>query len=220
MPNHVGVVAHRSAQVDPTPKATHGSGVSSDVAKERGRSIVQKRAKPTPTKPAASGEPSPEYPFGRAESLEGASEVPQSHAPKLQDSDLNALMEAAPKIGASGPIWDRIGEVGTEIITSLPTPGAVVKHGRTIVRVGKAVKAGASEAREQIFKRLPTRKRALDARPRPKPVKPGQERVTRQSKNRIGTGNKGEKHRNGPRHVHDDRHTDPNAPNVHYGYPD
>ena len=77
----------------------------------------------------------------------------------------------------------------------------------------------ASERRKQVFKQLPTRKRTLDAKPRPRPQKSGEKRVTRQGKNKSGMGTKSEKHKKGGRHFHDDRHNDKKKPNVHYGFP-
>jgi hypothetical protein len=73
------------------------------------------------------------------------------------------------------------------------------------------------KGRKQVFKDFPTRKRAIDARPRPVPAKPGEPRVTRQGKNKKGMGTQTEKHKRGGRHVHDDRHNKKNKPNVHYG---
>jgi RHS repeat-associated protein len=77
--------------------------------------------------------------------------------------------------------------------------------------------------RKQVVISFPTKKKARDARPRPKPQKPkseGGQRTTRQTKKKRGEGAKGEKHRRGGTHVHDDRHTDPSRPNIHYDFPE
>ena len=80
--------------------------------------------------------------------------------------------------------------------------------------------------RPQVFAHFPTRKRANDARPRPKPHLPKSKRprgapLTRQDKNKIGTGNNPDHiHKPGQDpHFHDDAHTNPDKPNVHYSYP-
>jgi hypothetical protein len=69
----------------------------------------------------------------------------------------------------------------------------------------------------QRFAEYPTRKKALDARRRFAPAKAGKPKVTRQSKNKSGMGNKFEKHSRGTRHVHDSDHNNKKRPNRHYG---
>ena len=86
---------------------------------------------------------------------------------------------------------------------------------------------GAKKERKQEFVDLPTRKRAIDARPRPRPAKAGEPRVTRQIKNKVGMGSRSDR-RHDPshkrKHIHDDRHNDRDKrnkkkPNKHYTYP-
>jgi RHS repeat-associated protein len=91
------------------------------------------------------------------------------------------------------------------------------------LRPGKKVCWVDGRGRKQVVITFPTRKKARDARPRPKPQKPkaeGGQRTTRQTKRRRGEGAKGEKHRRGGTHVHDDRHTDTTKPNIHYEFPE
>jgi hypothetical protein len=98
---------------------------------------------------------------------------------------------------------------------------------------GDSNKSGAQHRQRQVFKDYPTRKKAIDARSRPKPHKPKAKRTadtdhatTRQQRNKLGTGSQGEQHRDGTRHVHDDNHGrvkkdgTKTPDNVHYGYPD
>src|SRR5690606_22585651 len=94
------------------------------------------------------------------------------------------------------------------------------KRGAARVRAGAA-----GEGRTQVSKMHASKKRAQDARPRPKPHKPKAERTrrdaptTRQGKNKEGMGQRGERDDRGA-HTHDDRHNDKSKPNVHYRYPD
>lgn len=71
--------------------------------------------------------------------------------------------------------------------------------------------------REQVTKVFPTRKRALDARPKPSPAKPGQKKVTRQTRNKNGEGKKFKTDGGSQTpHVHDENHNNGNKPNIHY----
>lgn len=72
-------------------------------------------------------------------------------------------------------------------------------------------------SREQVTKVFSTRKKALDARPKPSPAKKGGKQVTRQSRNKVGEGKK-MKTDGGSQtpHVHDKNHSNKNKPNVHY----
>ncbi len=78
-------------------------------------------------------------------------------------------------------------------------------------------KKGQKEVRKQITKVFPTRKKALDARPKPKPAQKGGKRVTRQSRNKSGEGKKFKTDGGSQTpHVHDKNHNDKTKPNVHY----
>ncbi len=69
--------------------------------------------------------------------------------------------------------------------------------------------------RKNVTKSFPSRKRMKDARP--KPIKSGQKRVTRQSKNKSGKGNKMKTDGGSQRpHFHDSNHNNKKKPNIHY----
>lgn len=77
--------------------------------------------------------------------------------------------------------------------------------------------SGKSNKREQVTKVYPTRKKALDARPKPAPQKPGEGQVTRQMRNKAGEGKKFKTDRGSQTlHVHDKNHNNKKKPNVHY----
>lgn len=106
--------------------------------------------------------------------------------------------------------------------------GSAAAVGNRVRKLAKVAKtsnvlgAGAdlSKGRKQVFLQFSTRKKAIDARPKPLPAKKGEPRVTRQSKNKAGMGTKSETHKRGGRHLHDDRHKKKDKPNKHYGFPD
>ena len=114
------------------------------------------------------------------------------------------------------------GDWGGAIISGLgifPYVGDIAKVGK----VGKDVKIiknaveNISNGRKQVTKVLPTRKAALDARPKPKPAKAGEKQVTRQSRNKSGEGKKFKTDGGSQTpHVHDKNHNNKKKPNVHY----
>jgi RHS repeat-associated protein len=103
---------------------------------------------------------------------------------------------------------------------------ATIPSGEAAVVIG--LRRGATEGtkqltRKQVFSAHPTRKAAKDARPRADPQKPkseGGKRTTRQTKNKNGTGNRPEKHKDGSRHFHDKNHNNRDKPNRHESFPD
>jgi uncharacterized protein RhaS with RHS repeats len=87
------------------------------------------------------------------------------------------------------------------------------KHVKTIKNAVETVKGG----RKQVTKVFSTRKRALDARPKPKPAQKGGKQVTRQSRNKNGEGKKFKTDGGSQTpHVHDRNHSDKTKPNIHY----
>jgi RHS repeat-associated protein len=124
--------------------------------------------------------------------------------------------EAAMDIaGAAGPVVSAVA-VGNRIRKI----AKVASKADDVLEAGADVSKGISKSRKQIFQDFSTRRRAIDARPKPLPAQKGEARVTRQSKNKAGMGTKSEKHDRGGRHVHDDRHNKNKKPNKHYGFPD
>lgn len=86
-----------------------------------------------------------------------------------------------------------------------------------LVRGKGGAKASPNVGRQNITRVYSTRKRAKDARPRPKPIQKGQKRVTRQTKNKKGEGNKMKTDRGSQTpHFHDTNHNNKNKPNMHY----
>lgn len=68
-----------------------------------------------------------------------------------------------------------------------------------------------------MTKVYPSRKKALDARPKPSPQKPGQGQITRQKRNKSGEGKKFKTdHGKQTPHVHDKNHNNKKKRNVHY----
>ena len=68
-----------------------------------------------------------------------------------------------------------------------------------------------------ITKVFPTRKKALEARPKARPMKPNQKRVTHQTKNKKGEGNKFKTDKGSQTpHVHDENHNKKDEDNIHY----
>ena len=117
--------------------------------------------------------------------------------------------------GLLGYAYDRL--VGPSSPTALPVPTTGTPPSQQSQPLPPPAPI---QARKQVFKNFPTRKAAMDARPKPQPAKPGEPRVTRQTKNKAGMGTKSEIHKQGGRHVHDDRHKNKKKPNRHYGFPD
>ena len=92
----------------------------------------------------------------------------------------------------------------------------VVKTGaKTVKTIDKA--NDAKKTTRNVTKVFPTRKKALDARPKPLPAKQGQKKVTRQTRNKSGEGNKF-KTDGGKQtpHVHDRNHGKKGKTNIHY----
>jgi serine/threonine protein kinase len=81
----------------------------------------------------------------------------------------------------------------------------------------KEIKNDAKKTTRNVTKVFPTRKKALDASPKPLPAKQGQKKVTRQTRNKSGEGNKF-KTDGGKQtpHVHDRNHGKKGKTNIHY----
>lgn len=72
-------------------------------------------------------------------------------------------------------------------------------------------------AKKNITKAFSTRKLAKDVRPKPKPAKKGAKRVTRQTRNKKGEGNKMTTDRGTQTpHFHDKNHNNKKKQNIHY----
>ena len=143
----------------------------------------------------------------------------------IQDYLVEPNSNAIPPQGTEGPTPVPLPDNKPDINKPIIPPDAQIRFGPNpnkpiVVTQGQTSESPeAKSGRKQVFKNFPTRKRAIDARPRPRPAQPGGKRVTRQSKNKKGMGSKSEKHKKGGRHVHDDRHNDQKKPNWHYGVP-
>ena len=97
----------------------------------------------------------------------------------------------------------------------------VVKTGaKTVKTIDKA--NDAKKTTRNVTKVFPTRKKALDARPKPLPAKQGQKKVTRQTRNKSGGNKSGEGNKfktDGGKqtpHVHDRNHGKKGKTNIHY----
>jgi RHS repeat-associated protein len=78
-------------------------------------------------------------------------------------------------------------------------------------------KTARGSTRQNVTKVFSSRKKALDARPKPHPIKPKQRRITHQTKNKKGEGKKFKTDKGSQTpHVHDDNHNNINKKNVHY----
>ena len=98
--------------------------------------------------------------------------------------------------------------------TAALVPGVSGAPAKQVIKEGTQA---LSKGRQNITKVFSTRKRAKDARPRPKPTQPGKKRVTRQTRNKSGEGNKMKTdHRSQTDHFHDRNHNDKKKTNVHY----
>ncbi|HKP37906.1 MAG TPA: RHS repeat-associated core domain-containing protein [Pyrinomonadaceae bacterium] len=149
--------------------------------------------------------------------------VPGGDAADLVNAGISAL-----RGNTSEAVLDTAGALGPVV-----SAAAVGNRFRKLVKFAKAagkaddaveaatdISSGATKARKQVFREFSTRKQAIDARPKPLPAQKGKPRVTRQSKNKAGIGTKSERHEQGGRHFHDDRHNKKKKPNKHYGFPD
>ena len=87
-----------------------------------------------------------------------------------------------------------------------------------VLNGAKAVeKATQGNARKNVTKVFSTRKKALEARPKPHPIKPKQKRVTHQTKNKKGEGNKFKTDKgNQTPHLHDENHNNKKKDVIHY----
>lgn len=108
---------------------------------------------------------------------------------------------------------------GISALGIIPYAGDLAKAGKIkkdVKIIEKAVDAVKSQ-RKQVTKVYPTRKKALDARPKPAPAKLGQKQVTRQTRNKSGEGKKFKTDGGSQTpHVHDKNHNNKKKPNVHY----
>ena len=112
---------------------------------------------------------------------------------------------------------------GSETVVAIPAGAAIATAGVALAGHGTMMmaKAGANLAnstkRTNTTATYSTRKEAKEARPKPDPAKPGEKRVTNQTKNKTGEGNKmktdGMKQ---TPHFHDKNHKNPNKANIHY----
>lgn len=123
---------------------------------------------------------------------------------------------ASAGIEAKNGNWLGAGLSALGVIPYVGDIGKVGKIGKHVKTINKAID-GANSQRKQVTKVFSSRKKALDARPKPSPAKPGQKQVTRQSKNKKGEGNKFKTDGGSQTpHVHDKNHNNKNKPNVHY----
>jgi RHS repeat-associated protein len=115
----------------------------------------------------------------------------------------------------NGNIWSGLASYAGvfPLAGDLAKVGKINKHINTIENAIGAVKA----QREQVTKVFSTRKKALDARPKPAPAKPNQKQVTHQTRNKSGEGKKFKTDGGSQTpHVHDINHSNKKKPNVHY----
>jgi len=102
------------------------------------------------------------------------------------------------------------------------TPATTLALQQTFVAIPTAIKNlkndfAATSSSRNVTKVYPTRKQALEARPKPTPQKPGEGQVTRQMRNKAGEGSKFKTdHGSQTPHVHDRNHNNKSKPNVHY----
>ncbi len=108
---------------------------------------------------------------------------------------------------------------GISALGIIPYVGDIPKVGK----IGKDVKIirraveNVSSGRNQVTKVFPTRKAALEARPKPRPAKAGEKQVTRQSRNKSVEGKKFKTDGGSQTpHVHDRNHKNKSKPNIHY----
>jgi len=124
--------------------------------------------------------------------------------------------------GAAAIYHGTKGDIGNAVISgaSVIPFGDVVKllkakkHIKTISNVVETVN---KSKRKQVTKSFSSRKRLMDARPKPKPAKKGQKQQTRQTRNKKGEG-KEMKTDGGSQspHAHDRNHDNKTKPNNHY----
>jgi len=136
--------------------------------------------------------------------------------------DIGGLVDPTGAVDATAAVYHGSeGNIGSAVISGISVLpfGDVVKglkaakHVKTIKNAVETVKGG----RKQVTKVFSTRKRALDARPKPKTAQKGGKRVTRQSRNKSGEGKKFKTDGGSQTpHVHDRNHNSKTKPNVHY----
>lgn len=120
------------------------------------------------------------------------------------------------KLSADKENWGDMIISGLGTISYIGDMAKVGKIGKDVKIIKNAVEK-VSSGRKQITKVLPTRKAALDARPKPKLAKAGDKKVTRQSRNKSGEGKKFKTDRGSQTpHVHDRNHNDKSKSNIHY----
>ena len=111
-------------------------------------------------------------------------------------------------------------------VVAVATPYAPATATRAVAQgIKQGVKQGAKvgtkkvseTGQRNITRTFSSRKRAIDARPKPSPIKAGQKRVTNQTRNKKGEGNKFKTDgRSQTLHLHDKNHTNKSKRNVHY----
>ena len=124
---------------------------------------------------------------------------------------------------ASAVYYADKGDWGSTIISGvsvLPLGDAakLLKAKKHLKTINTAIDATKNvQKRKNVSKSFSTRKRMMDARPKPKPAKKGKKRVTRQKRNKKGEGKKMKTdHGSQTEHVHDRNHDDKSKTNVHY----
>jgi RHS repeat-associated protein len=113
-----------------------------------------------------------------------------------------------------------VGEVGTDGAITPVVSGLAIQQNTVALPTALTNLRNdfaATSSGRNITKVYPTRKQALEARPKPTPQKPGEGQVTRQTRNKTGEGSKFKTdHGNQTLHVHDHNHNNKTKPNVHY----
>jgi RHS repeat-associated protein len=114
---------------------------------------------------------------------------------------------------------DPDGHAGEEVLEPILEKGWQVVYSATIGVVSGVIAWGSGAvdaigdafvaAKQQVFKKYPTRKKAQDAA----------QRVGRSQDKKTGKTEGPEQHDKGGPHYHDKNHNDDTKPNVHYGYP-
>jgi len=111
---------------------------------------------------------------------------------------------------------------GSETVVAVPVGAAVaVKGGAIMAHSTMMMKSAVNGLKNQSTKTnetkvYSTRKEAKEARPKPDPAKPGEKRVTNQTRNKSGEGNKMKTDGSQTPHFHDKNHNNAKKPNVHY----
>lgn len=124
---------------------------------------------------------------------------------------------------AGGPVAAAGGIIATEGAVIVAGGGILMTNSNNNQNAGynygksKQQTTNSNQVRRKVTKSYPTRKAALEARPKQNPIRPGQKQVTNQKRNKSGEGNKfkTDKGKQTP-HVHDKNHNNKSKPNVHY----